>query len=143
MAGKLAPDRAIQVIVFGYVAALIGVVVALVVRPFSNVLMLALVALLGLFFVVSGVAIAHAFILVISRGASLGVLRHARARTLSSQRNRLSKATHPGNIPLSRIRLRRLCPELFESCGNPLAWLDRRNAGGYTLPDSRPSQPRR
>jgi hypothetical protein len=125
MADREASVRVFQLVVFSYLMAILAIVGALLVWPFSKALNLALFALLGVFFATAFLVIAHALIFVISRGEGLGVLRYARARIISAQINRLSRASDPVDVRLSRVKLRRLCPELFESRGNLIAWLDR------------------
>ncbi len=125
MASRGMPVRVLHFLVFGNLVATLGVVAALMVWPSSRVLNAALFALLGLFFATFLVAVAQALILVITGGEGLGVLHYARARIISAQINRLSQASDPLDVRLSPAKLRRLCPELFESRGNWIAWLDR------------------
>lgn len=124
MASSRMPVRVLHFL-FANLLASLAIVAALMVWPFSKILNAALFMLLGLFFATSLVAIAQALILMITRGQGLGVLHYARARIVSAQINRLSQASDPLDVRLSLAKLRALCPELFESRGNWIAWLDR------------------
>jgi hypothetical protein len=125
MAGRGAPVRVFQFVAFGNLMAILAVVAALLVWPFSEALSFAFFALLGLFFATALLLSAHTLLVIISRGEGLGVLHYARVRIVSAQINRRSQASDPVNVRLARVKLRRLCPELFESRGNLIAWLDR------------------
>jgi hypothetical protein len=125
MASRGMSIRELHFLVFGNLVAILAVAAAHLVWPFSKVLNAALFTLLGLFFATSLFAITHALIFVITRGEGLGVLHYARARIISAQINRLSQASDPLDVRLSPAKLRLLCPELFESRGNWIAWLDR------------------
>lgn len=59
-------------------------------------------------------------------GKPLGPLGYLASRAERAHINRTSRALYPGRLPLSRDRLRRLCPELFPSVRRPLSvarWL--------------------
>lgn len=125
MASRGAPARIVQLIAIGNLTAILAVALVLLVWPFSKALNAALLALLSLFFATAVLVIGHAVIFVISRGEGLGVLQYARTRIVSAKINRFSRASDPVDVRLSRAKLRRLCPELFELRGNLIAWLDR------------------
>jgi hypothetical protein len=127
------PARVVQLAISGYLAALIATIAGLIVFPFSNLLMFTLLALFGLFLVAAIVVLAYATGVIISRSWKYGVLLHIKSRVMSVRINRSSRASNPGCLQLSQVRVKQLLPELFMSSWNPMVWLDRLVGSQATL----------
>jgi len=121
----MSTTRGLRTIILVYLSLLFAVVGSLMVWPFSKPLNYTLFALLGLFFFAAVLAFSQAVMLVVTRGEGLGMLQYARARIAAARINRLSWAPDSIDVRLTDAKLRKLRPELYESGGNPLAWLDR------------------
>ena len=119
-----------------YLVALCGVVLGLVVSPLSAPLLLALIALIVIFFTFSMLTFGVASILV---GVMLldllipGFKAYLNTRLRSSRLNRGRGESSPAGLRLSEAKLRRLCPEVFAGARGVREWMADRCGGKAAL----------